>query len=112
MRARMFTTAIVLGTAAGIDLSPQSRDTRVLTILLLLRHLARKCRPKLPLHVIGENAQDATALLALSPTPPLAKVAGQNRQPDYVNTQAIIARALVSALAYPLMHEALSEVGR
>ena len=38
---RDFDTCIVLGTAADAALTPHSEDTRVLSILLLLRHLLK-----------------------------------------------------------------------
>ncbi|KAH8051163.1 hypothetical protein JL722_10860 [Aureococcus anophagefferens] len=83
-------TAIVLGTnarALGDPLAPKMRDTRVLNILLTLRHL-RAASPFAAehMHVIGENAIDETRMLALTPE--------SGREPDFINTQAIFARAL------------------
>ena len=47
------------------------------------------------MHVIAENALDQTSQIVLGPR---AKV---GKEPDFVNTQAIIARCLIMNLAYP-----------
>ena len=47
---------------------------------------------------MGENALDATSLLALAPTTTDAKD-GTHTVPDFVNTQAIYARALTQVRA-------------
>lgn len=98
----VFRTAIVLSTQAiQKDLSPQSMDTRVLTILLLLKHLASEWKEKLS--VISENQLDQTADIAATP-------GGVEKDPDFVNTQAISARGLTMALAYPRIQPALAEL--
>lgn len=99
-------TAIVLGTnarALGDPLAPKMRDTRVLNILLTLRHL-RAASPFAAehMHVIGENAIDETRMLALTPE--------SGREPDFINTQAIFARALALSLAYPIMGAVVRDV--
>ena len=48
--------------------------------------------------VVGENSLDSTAVLALAPK---SKIVA----PDFVNTQALSARVLVQALAYPSARE-------
>lgn len=50
-----FDTAVVLGTAAGLDMPAASRDSRVLTILLILRDLSHQ--QGYMLHVVAENQQ-------------------------------------------------------
>ena len=104
-------STIVLGTQSGVDLSPQSRDTRVLCIMLLLRKL---CKDKLkvqnvPMHVVGENQEDMTARLALGPLQ-RGQLESDYREPDFVNTQAIYARVLSQALAYPLIVPAIRDL--
>ena len=93
--------AIVLGTQNGIVLPPTSMDTRVLSILLLLKHLTKKWPKKL--HVISENQIDQTADVAVTP-------GGSVNEPDFVNTLAFTARSLVMALTYPSMQPALNEM--
>ena len=99
-------TAIVLGTnarALGDPLAPKMRDTRVLNILLTLRHLrAESPYATTPMHVIGENAIDETRMLALTPE--------SGREPDFINTQAIFARALALSLAYPIMGAVVRDI--
>lgn len=106
-----FGTAIVLGTQASGALAPHSQDTRVLSILLMLRMLTKKW--KSPLHIITENQEDQTALLAITPNvssehQELGKRRGHD--PDFINTQAIYARALAMALAYPQMLRSVGEL--
>ena len=67
------------------------------------------------MHIVGENTEDMTARLALAPPR-----RGQNRihngerfieyEPDFVNQMAVVARALVQTLAYPLIDSARSEL--
>jgi hypothetical protein len=111
MREVKYEAAIVMGTMAGQDLPPESRDRRVQTIMLLLRQTqaliygtkAKGGKDWRPLHVVGENAIDATAALAVTPQ--------SNRNiPDFVNTQAINARALAQALAYPFLQAAVAQL--
>ena len=104
-------TAIVLGTQASGALAPHSQDTRVLSILLMLRMLTKKWET--PLHIITENQEDQTALLAITPNvssehQELGKPKGHD--PDFINTQAIYARALAMALAYPQMFKSVGEL--
>ncbi|KAH8078203.1 hypothetical protein JL720_9883 [Aureococcus anophagefferens] len=110
LRTVDFDVAIVLGTqgrAAGAPLPPRSCDTRVLNILLLMRDIQKqKGRDAKTLQVITENQQDSTALLAL---PPLGGGAATNRA-DFINTQAIYARALAHTLAYPAIAHAVGEL--
>ena len=79
--------------------------------MLLLRKL---CKEKLkiqnvPMHVVGENQEDMTARLALGP---LQRGLDESsyREPDFVNTQAIYARVLTQALAYPLIVPAIRDL--
>jgi len=98
-----FESAVVLGTMAGVDLPAASRDMRVLSTMILLRKAHHEYFPGQPLHVVGENAIDSTSSLALVPT-------GKVNQPDFVNTQAIYARVLTQALAYPVMQPAIAQL--
>ena len=91
LQTRSFGVAIVLGTQFGVDLPPHAQDSRVLTVCLLLRHLSEH-----KIHIVSENQEDETALLAVTP-----QGAKSYDHPDFINTQAINARALVMALAYP-----------
>ena len=110
---RAFSTVIVLGTSASVRLSSHMCDMRVLSIMLLLRHLLGEKRDQRPVHIVGENQEDATSMLALAP-----KLRGHaakrerepEHDPDFVNTQAIVARALCQSIAYPRMNAALSEL--
>ena len=58
------------------------------------------------MHIVSEIMQDQTASLALVPS---ASGSGLD-EPDFVNTQAIIARSLATNLAYPEIQGALSEL--
>jgi hypothetical protein len=93
--------AIVLGSQQGVDLLPSSMDTRVLSIMLILKHMTAAWPVKL--HVISENQLDQTADVAVTP-------GGATFDPDFVNTQAFTARCLVVALAYPRLQPALAEM--
>jgi hypothetical protein len=107
--------AIVLGTQANHNLAGRHRDTRVMNIILMLRKLWNEKDEGVPMHIIGENTEDMTARLALAPPRH-----GQNMihngerfieyEPDFVNQVAVIARALVQTLAYPLIDSARSEL--
>ena len=107
--------AIVLGTQANHNLAGTYRDTRVMNIILMLRKLWNEKDEGVPMHIVGENTEDMTARLALAPPRH-----GQNRihngerfieyEPDFVNQMAVIARALVQTLAYPLIDSARSEL--
>ena len=99
-------TAIVMGTQASVRLAGHHRDTRVLNIMLLLRKLWGIKAEGIPMHVVSENDQDMTARLALAP-----KRSGKVRtEPDFVNSQAISARALVQTLAYPIIQPAIKDL--
>jgi len=116
VKATAFDACVVLGTAADVDLDAQSQDSRVLSILLLLRHLVAQRREEMgcdrPCHLVAENRIDQTALLALTPRESLSMRNNGAHQhlPDFINTQAIIARALAQAVAFPEMQRALSEL--
>ena len=114
MRTRI-NSCIVLGTQSAVRLPPKARDTRVLSILLLLRRLCeRKLKVEnVPMHVVGENQEDMTAKLALGPRQRgNLGIEGllRYREPDFVNTQAINARVLVQTLAYPIIRNAIAEL--
>jgi hypothetical protein len=118
-------SAIILSTEARAPRSPVHavtdghRDTRVLSMLLLLRKLHSIKGDNSPIHIIGENTEDMTEKLAIGPrwrpdgeahdvgtiksgkSPrrrhPTPKI------PDFVNSQAIFARVLAQAAAYPMI---------
>jgi len=95
LKQQSFDVAIVLGTQVQVGALPAKlQDSRVLTICMLLRHLSP---PDCPMRVVSENNDDQTALLAVAPT---------SNTSDFVNTQAIIARALAMNLAYPRLNAA------
>ena len=120
-------TVIVMGTQANIRLPSISRDTRVLNIMLLLRKFWFVKAESVPMHIVGENQQDMTAKLALGPRKVnniseerLEKTTGAaggrrhgqfvEHQPDFINTQAVFARAMAQTLAYPLIRFAVNEL--
>jgi hypothetical protein len=86
------------------DLKAEHRDFRVLEIMCLLRTLHAEFYPEEPLHVVGENCINTTALLAIAPT------GAQTLLPDFINTQAIYARVLAQTLAYPKMAPCLAQL--
>lgn len=99
-----FEVAIVTGTMAQYKLSPNSRDLRVLSTMMLLRKAhADLFGEAEQFHVVGENCLDSTAGLALQPI-------GSRCTKDFVNTQAIVARSLVLALAYPMLQPAVAQL--
>eukprot|EP00930_Biecheleria_cincta_P072169 TRINITY_DN5960_c0_g1_i1.p1 TRINITY_DN5960_c0_g1~~TRINITY_DN5960_c0_g1_i1.p1 ORF type:complete len:921 (-),score=177.43 TRINITY_DN5960_c0_g1_i1:454-3216(-) len=124
-----FDSTIVLGSQAGVVLPDSAQDMRVLNMMLLLRYLMEEKDSTNPMHVVGENNLDDTADLAL---PPIARDDDQaavkqrvrvrrtasqkkqaqdkNRQADFINTQAIIARTLVQTLANPIINPAVKEL--
>ena len=55
---RTIHTAIVLGTQAKKRLNPHSQDTRVMSIMLLLRKLWIAKNEGVPMHVVSENQED------------------------------------------------------
>jgi hypothetical protein len=117
---------IVLGTSASQSLNPHSCDLRVLSILLLLRHLHSVAAAvasaaaaggdsetttlprRKPVHIIGENQEDMTSVLALPPRPAAGQEAGHD--PDFVNTQATMTwrRIRIGSLRH---HEKVTVVG-
>ena len=105
-------TAIVLGTQTEKRLSSYSEDTRMMSIMLLLRRLwmakNEGISDPVPMHVVGENQEDMSAKLALAP--PVVDDDGMlgndMHDPDFINTQAIYARVLVQTLAYPALKPA------
>ncbi len=106
-----FTKCIVLGTMYGNDLSSHWRDLRMLSIMLLLRHLTENKPDASPIHIIGENQEDMTQRLALAPRPVAGRGGdGHIFEPDIVNTQAIIARALCQSVAFPRATAAIQEL--
>ena len=81
-------------------MADRNRDTRVLSMILLLRKLHAVKGDNAPLHIIGENTEDMTEKLAI----------GANKVPDFVNTQAIFARVLAQAAAYPMIVPSLRQL--
>ena len=98
----IFCTAIVLGSSATLQLNATARDSRVLQILLVLRMVSEKTGRTM--HVVAENSIDQTSSLSLGPHH------GPGQDPDFVNTQAIVARSLVMNLAFPQIWDSLSEL--
>ena len=75
---------------------------RVISTLLLVRKAFDQLFPGTYLHAVGENCFDSTASLALTPY--------GKHQADFVNTQAIYARALTLTLAFPLSQPAIAQL--
>jgi hypothetical protein len=91
-----------------VDEIPQAcQEKRLLVIMLQLRHLLQKIWDKEGngVHVVVENSLDQTAELALGPPG-----GDGHRQPDFLNSQAMAARALCQALANPDIHSCISEL--
>mmetsp|Transcript_24069 Transcript_24069/g.81273 ORF Transcript_24069/g.81273 Transcript_24069/m.81273 type:complete len:639 (+) Transcript_24069:258-2174(+) len=108
MKNNTFNQAVVISTIANKTLSPQMRDTRMMSILVTLRHL--QCILDQPaIKIIGENALAGTSILAIGPT--LGESA-MTKIPDFVSVHAIYASAVVQALAYPRMFDCVSELFR
>lgn len=110
---RTIHTAIVLGTQANSPLPAYSRDTRVLSIMLLLRKLWMSKNEGVPMHVVGENQQDMTARLALGPQVEFdgnGALKKNMHEPDFINSQAIYARILVQTMAYPVIRHAVMDL--
>lgn len=97
--------AICLGSVVGKDLKAGSRDSRILSMLLILRDLAQ--RYCLDMHIVAENQQDQTSTLAMTPKP-----GKKGLNADFINTPAIIARSLCLNLAYrKFQHYLLQNMG-
>jgi hypothetical protein len=99
---------IVLGSVAMDTVqTPRSRDLRVLAILLLIRtlHSGRK-----PVHVVGENQEDMTSMLARVPRNRSLHGEPAAHDPDFINTQAIVARALCQSLAFPKLTDCMCDL--
>ena len=85
------------GSVAGKDLGLEAMDSRILSMLLILRKLSRESQhhDATEMHIIAENFMDQTASLAVVPQ------ASYSHEPDFVNTVAIKSRSLAMTLAYP-----------
>ena len=79
---KTYDSAICLGSVVGKSLSKEARDSRMLTMLLVLK----KFQKSKPMHIIAENMMDQTAALALTPM----ASDGSSREPDFINTQGAI----------------------
>jgi hypothetical protein len=97
-----FEVAIVLGTSAK-ELPKNSQDLRMLSIYVLVHKIHQEVRDDAPLHCIGENIFDSTRELAHA-------VTCKESTKDMVNTQAMYARGLIQALAFPLMQPAVAQM--
>ena len=76
---RRFDVGICLGSVSGKKMPPEAQDSRVLTMLLILRDITAE--KNLTMHVIAENEMEQTSGLALAPS------RGKSHEPDFVNTQ-------------------------
>eukprot|EP00930_Biecheleria_cincta_P039055 TRINITY_DN26861_c0_g1_i1.p1 TRINITY_DN26861_c0_g1~~TRINITY_DN26861_c0_g1_i1.p1 ORF type:complete len:857 (-),score=140.97 TRINITY_DN26861_c0_g1_i1:89-2659(-) len=108
IRRKTYDKAVILSTMADCDLPPMSRDSRILSIMLHLRHLQMTYK-KPPIHVIGENALDSTSVLAMGPSSRDTHCSTADL-PDFVNVQAIYACALCQSLAYPRLQPHMSQL--
>eukprot|EP00927_Polykrikos_kofoidii_P005443 TRINITY_DN12158_c0_g1_i2.p1 TRINITY_DN12158_c0_g1~~TRINITY_DN12158_c0_g1_i2.p1 ORF type:complete len:774 (+),score=81.57 TRINITY_DN12158_c0_g1_i2:50-2371(+) len=97
-----FETVIVLGTMAK-PLPKRSQDMRMLSTYVLVHQIHQEVYGDTPLHVIGENQLDSTAALARA-------VSAKDSVKDMVNSQAMFARGLVQALAFPFSQPAIEQL--
>jgi len=102
-----FDVAIILPSVAPL-LSAQAQDTRLMSIMCILRTIVVQRGLKM-IHVVGENKLESTSRLALRPLH-ASSATGKVDDSDFVNAQAISARALCQALAYPDMQPALLQL--
>jgi hypothetical protein len=98
-----FTTAICLGRMVGKKLSQKAQDARIITMSLILRKLTSGQQKKC--HLVAENRQDQTSCIGMAPT-----IGTSGFEPDFFNTQAIVARSLTMNLAYPQIQDAMEEL--
>mmetsp|Transcript_16355 Transcript_16355/g.19346 ORF Transcript_16355/g.19346 Transcript_16355/m.19346 type:complete len:1124 (+) Transcript_16355:43-3414(+) len=80
-----FDSAIVLGNVVGGNIPGEARDSRALSMLLILRELSSSCligskkyEGRYGMHVVVENCVDQTALLAVCPKRTLLKNSSSN----------------------------------
>jgi hypothetical protein len=85
-------------------MSSQAQDTRLMTIMCALRSICEHNNLP-PIHVVGENKLESSAGLALRP-----KTHESIDETDFVNVQAIIARTLCQAMAFPFMQPAVVQL--
>jgi hypothetical protein len=85
-------------------MSAQAQDTRLMMIMCTLRTICEDNKLP-PVHVVGENRLESSAQLALRP-----KKAETIDETDFVNVQAIIARATCQAMAFPFMQPAVVQL--
>jgi hypothetical protein len=85
-------------------LSPQAQDTRLMTIMCTFRMICEN-NALPPIHVVGENKLESSSGLALRP-----KTDESIDETDFVNVQAIIARALCQSMAFPFMAPAVVQL--
>jgi len=108
LKDHIFDVAIVMSTIADKEMPAESRDTRVMAIMLFLRFYSKELeRP--PIRIIGENAVDSTEELALVPR---GGEGGDPAMPDFVNMHTIYARALCQDLAFPRLSPPLVNFSR
>jgi hypothetical protein len=100
---RGFDVALVVP-PVNAAMSAHAQDTRLMTIMCTLRAVCEANH--LPsIHVVGENKLESSAGLALRP-----KTDESIDETDFVNVQAIIARALCQAMAFPFMQPAVVQL--
>lgn len=106
-KGREYSAVVVLGTVADPELDNKltnySRDTRVLRTILCIRQLHHLENRKHAVHILGENSENSTSMLA-----PIADPSGSSS--DFVNTHAMFARTLAQALCFPKLYSAVTEL--
>jgi hypothetical protein len=103
MRENEYDEALLLP-PVGEEYTPQAQDTWLMSVMLMIRFFQDKMERERPIHIIAENALDATSKLALAPklrNMNRAKKCGRGGNPDFVNIHSITARALSQVAAYP-----------
>jgi hypothetical protein len=105
LRAQHYEEAIIIPPKARTEMKPILADTWVVRVILSLRHGSKKLTRDPP-HIVAQNALDATSKLVMV----LPDSQGHPVVPDFVNAQAIKARALCQVLAYPEMNLVLQDL--
>jgi hypothetical protein len=99
-----FDTAIIVPPLME-RMSAQAQDTRLMSIMCIMRTITDQ-NDLPPIHVIGENKLESTAALAIRPKCAKRVV----DETDFVNVQAIIARAMCQGLAYPFLQPPIDQL--
>merc|ERR1712232_1036193 len=92
-----------MGGTSAQAMPKRCQELRMLSTYVLVHQIHAEVFDKYPLHVISENNYDSTLPLAHA-------VTAKESKKDLINTQAIYARGLVQALAFPTMQPAVAQL--